>query len=88
MKTTPKLNPPQNVTARYAAKLLRDGENKDFRIMRLFSASTMVDGVNLGQHYEAYVGSDLLADSEKGLGQTPLAAVVHALCRLGVTFRK
>ena len=77
---------PQNVSIRYANSILTNGSNRLFRLMRLQTCATLVEGVNIGTHYSASVAGDT-EDSLVGLGATPLAAVVNALTHWGVTFQ-
>lgn len=76
---------PQAVTERYTANLLRDGQNREFRLTTIASVPTFVREKMIGHHYIATVATHKVA--HEGVGATPLQAVTNSLEIHGVTFR-
>ena len=81
------MNTPQAVSVRYAAGLLKRGWNNEFELINIARNISVVEDICVGNYYEAYVRSNVETQQIKGIGLTPMEAVIKALTKLGVTFR-
>jgi hypothetical protein len=80
---------PQNVSSRYAYRLLREGRNDPFELVKVDRHESTHDGLVVGHYYEATIVKRILMNgpnSHTASGATPQQAVERALERAGVTF--
>ena len=77
---------PQAVTERYVSNLLRDGQNREFRITYVKFQHFVQEEVHCGGYYNVAIET-LDLKPAIGFGPTPQASLRNALTKLGVTFR-
>jgi hypothetical protein len=82
-------NLPQNVSSRYAYRLLAEGHNEPFELVKVDRHESTHDGLVVGHYYEAVIVKRILMNgpnSHTAAGASPRQAVERALQRAGVTF--
>jgi hypothetical protein len=81
-----KMNPPQQVTSRYARNLMVKGVNHEFHLLQIKRENHWIDGAWIANYYTAeLVASDGMCNT--AAAPTPEQAVTRCLSKYGVTFR-
>jgi len=80
------MNPPQQVTSRYARNLMVKGQNHEFHLLQLKRENHWIDGAWIANYYTAEIVSTG-GMTHTAAGPSPENAINRCLSKHGVTFR-